>query len=112
MRSGPVLPMLSDRELAKRILERAREGKLVRLTPETAVRVAHALRVLATKPRHAAITQIICQQGCKIHCYSCKGTANAIMALMAGDNPEPRKPPEVVPLTKRQEMRIVRMKRG
>jgi hypothetical protein len=104
--------MLSDRELAKRILARAHEGKMVRLTPETAVRVAYALRVLATKPRHAAITQLICQQGCKIHCYSCKGTANAIMALMEGDNPEPPKPPIAAPLTKRQELRILRMKRG
>lgn len=105
---------LSERELAERIRLRAIEGKTVTLTPETAIRVAHALRVLAVKPTQADILRQLCRWRCVRHCSPCLKTAAAILALMEGDDPGPPTKPvaAVYPLTERQRKRIVRMLRG
>jgi len=74
-------------ELADRMEARAKAGKVVHLTPDSAKVAALGLRALAAYPMRSQLVSIICGlDRCKDRrsCYECFGKANAIMHLYEG----------------------------
>lgn len=78
------MPPDKMKELARRIAERANAGKVVRLTPATALIVAKVLWARATRPMRWKIVAAMCQvPHCKDRrdCYTCIMKANGIEKL-------------------------------
>ncbi len=80
-------PMHPDdmKELARRIAERAAARKIVQLSPETALTVAHVLNARATRPMRWKLVQAICHlphcRNGRDPCIECVMKANAVEQL-------------------------------
>lgn len=74
-------------ELAERVYRRAWSGRVVHLSPETAIVVAAAVRAFATRPGRDAIAMTICtaRAKCDRPCDKCIGKANVIERLYCPD---------------------------
>jgi hypothetical protein len=79
------MPSPSAADLATRIEARARAGKVVRLSPETGLMVAVALRTHAAQPCRGDVARALCTARCQQPCMTCVGVANVISRLYAGE---------------------------
>lgn len=69
----------NEKELADLIMERAKENKHVRLSPNTAQFLALKLYTASEKPTRDDIVKAICDSRCDKPCYPCLGKANVIV---------------------------------
>lgn len=68
-------------ELAAAIEARARSGRTVTLSAETAFQIASKLYTVDAKPTRDAIALMICRQKvkCSVGCFECTGRANVVV---------------------------------
>ncbi len=71
----------SERELAEMIIAKAKSGRQVTLTAETAYFVGLRLRRESQLPTREAIALLLCNVKCEQSCYICTGKANEIVAV-------------------------------
>jgi hypothetical protein len=95
--TGPRYRSIPD--LATRLEQLARAGRVAPLTPETALLVATALRAFSTEPSRDEVALALCTVPgrCPAPCVGCQGKANLVVRLYRGgrgpfDPPQPPDP--------------------
>lgn len=69
----------NEAELAELMLARARAGRNVVLSPDTALFVGVKLQTVAKKPTADAVARLLCNLKCATICYRCRGMSNAVV---------------------------------
>lgn len=90
-------------ELSALLLERARRGRTVQLTPRTAFLVAEKLTTADSRPSVKEVAAIVCQvrPACERACYACQGKTNEIIRLYGAKTPDRTLPPLLDPSSPR-----------